>query len=442
MILGGGVAGLSAAAELRGAGHDVLLVEARARLGGRVFTFRDRAHAAGTAVELGAEFLHEGSELLVQLARRHHLRVCEVEGTSWIADPTRVSALHSIDDFDARVSDGLREAFRHVPRRGDRSMAEALALASLPPRTLALTRAFVEGFQAGPADVMSARALSKGGAEGAGRSRRLIDGYDDVVRVLTTILDADVRLGTTVRRVTFRERNVHIAAVGESGHSVEITAKAAIVALPIGVLQLAPGAEGAVEFDPPLRTKLDAFAHVSMSHVTKLTLWFREPFWRSAARVPANQRKALERAAFFFAPNAPFPTFWTSRPIDSPFLVAWAGGPAHDALRQRSPESIVSAALDGFASILGVRRGVVHDAFETSFTHDWQSDPFARGAYSFIRVGGEAGPAALRRPLKRTLFFAGEHTCEPPDNGTVHGALKSGQRAAREVCRALVRSGR
>jgi monoamine oxidase len=74
---------------------------------------------------------------------------------------------------------------------------------------------------------------------------------------------------------------------------------------------------------------------------------------------------------------------------------------------------------------------------ENVWTHDWEHDPFARGAYSYQRVGGADAPAALARPLKRTLFFAGESTGTDGGTGTVDAAIVTGRRAAAQVLRAL-----
>jgi monoamine oxidase len=65
--------------------------------------------------------------------------------------------------------------------------------------------------------------------------------------------------------------------------------------------------------------------------------------------------------------------------------------------------------------------------------HDWQTDPFARGAYSYAKVGADGAQEALAAPIENTLFFAGEATDTSGHNGTVHGAIASGYRAAQEI---------
>jgi monoamine oxidase len=72
-----------------------------------------------------------------------------------------------------------------------------------------------------------------------------------------------------------------------------------------------------------------------------------------------------------------------------------------------------------------------------AWTHNWEADPYTRGAYSYIVVGGDDAPAKLARPLRRTLFFAGEASDPDGRTGTVHGAIATGHRAAKQVLRAL-----
>jgi monoamine oxidase len=67
-----------------------------------------------------------------------------------------------------------------------------------------------------------------------------------------------------------------------------------------------------------------------------------------------------------------------------------------------------------------------------AYVQDWHADPWSRGGYSYLLVGGEGAREELAAPLKDTLFFAGEAT-DSEEAGTVAGALRSGQRAAKEI---------
>ena len=103
----------------------------------------------------------------------------------------------------------------------------------------------------------------------------------------------------------------------------------------------------------------------------------------------------------------------------------------------RHPDRVGGSRLRRTGDDLGVSRRRVSSQVEACWTHDWQDDPFARGAYSYALVGGAETAAQLARSIKGTLWFAGEAADPEGRNGTVHGAIGSGRRAAHLVIRAL-----
>lgn len=427
LVLGAGMAGLAAAEALLRRGLDVLVVEARGRLGGRVHTLQDRLTPA--PIELGAELVHEGARRAVRLAREGRLALHERDGTTWARGS---DGLVQLEDFDARVARGLEAATSQLDGAGDLSFEDALARSGASPEEGELARAFVEGFHAADARAVSAKGLEAAGSEGTGRTLRVAGGYGALVDVLAARIGGHVRLGARASRVVHREGDVRVTVEGPTGHARELRARAAVVALPLGVLRARPGEHGAVVFDPPL-DRDGALAVIEPGHVAKLTLRFREAFWHDL------RGGELRRAAFFFHPPGVFPTFWTARPLDAPVLVAWSGGPRARTILGQGERTLLDLALAGLAETLGVPRDVPLDALEAWFFHDWTHDPLARGAYSWPRVGGAEVARELARP-RGSLVFAGEHTVPPPDNGTVHGALDSGARGARQVLGALSRS--
>jgi len=95
---------------------------------------------------------------------------------------------------------------------------------------------------------------------------------------------------------------------------------------------------------------------------------------------------------------------------------------------------IVEQALQSLSTVFGGRPQSELE-LEAAYLHNWQTDPFSRGAYSYITVGGSDARNILAAPLEDTLFFAGEATDTENEAATVTGALQSGARAAREVTR-------
>ena len=156
-----------------------------------------------------------------------------------------------------------------------------------------------------------------------------------------------------------------------------------------------------------------------MGTATRITLVFRERFWEAA----------VPNLSFLIAQQKTPPTWWTSAPDPSPALTGWLAGPR--ALRPTTGAALRDQALTTLAEIFG-RDDLT--AMLTSFhTHDWQSDPYSLGAYSYAPAGALEASDNLAIPVENTLYFAGEHTDTTGHWGTVHAALRSGLRAASQI---------
>ena len=162
--------------------------------------------------------------------------------------------------------------------------------------------------------------------------------------------------------------------------------------------------------------------------------WSR--FWEEGGPSLPDPEEA-RAIAFMHAPEEPVPVWWTLRALRAPLLVGWAGGPRGAALAALDRDHQEALCVGAVATVLGLEERRVRDELVAVHSHDWARDPFARGAYSFARVGGAEAGAWLARPLAETLFFAGEATAPGGSVGTVHGAVASGERAAGEVLAAL-----
>ena len=143
--------------------------------------------------------------------------------------------------------------------------------------------------------------------------------------------------------------------------------------------------------------------------------------------------------SFVHLGRAPVPTWWVPRPFPPTMLVGWIAGRRADRVRGAVPDARRPPARS--AGRPRARRrcepGAVTAAIEDARVFDWGADPFARGAYSWVPVGGLDAPAALAAPIADRLFFAGEATDTIGDPGTVHGAMTTGTRAAAEIAAAL-----
>jgi monoamine oxidase len=202
----------------------------------------------------------------------------------------------------------------------------------------------------------------------------------------------------------------------------EFRAPRAVITLPLGVLQA-----GSVAFTPPLDAKKQALELLSMGPVIRVSLCFQDKFWEDDPH--------MRDLSFLLTDNEHFPTWWTSNPLPYPILTGWAAGRYGRALTGKSAKQVTPVALAALAGTLGTSAADLKTKLKASFTHDWQTDAFAHGAYSYGNVGGENAAQFLAEPLADTLFFAGEATNVEGHNGTVNGAINSGRRAAEEIVR-------
>jgi monoamine oxidase len=429
VIVGAGAAGLAAAEDLTREGLSIVLVEARSRIGGRIWTRHPRG--SPTPIELGPEFVHGRSDLLFEIAREAGLLIGRLPG---------VHAEISASGW--RRSKDYWERFEKIARQmrssgRDRSVAEFLkSRRRMPGAQKKLVASIVEGYDAAFLDRASERALSTAGESPfdpeEAEQFRLLSGYGAVARWLWSRIAhrrVQASFSSPVRSVQWKRGHVSVFI-----DSKRIRARRAVITLPIGVLKAPNGTPGAVHFDPEPEGIRRALARLEMGKAVKLVLRFREPFWRKCEDYERLQSKGGQEIAFFHRPGAAFPTWWSAAPAEVPMLTGWAGGPAAQALESLPRALHLRRALETLESLFGIPRRQVERLLVAHHHHDWNADPFSRGAYSFVVVGGATAPAALARPVEDTLFFAGEAT-ERDQSGTVPGAIVSGRRAARLITR-------
>jgi len=461
VIIGAGAAGLAAARELTRAGHEVVVLEARDRVGGRVLTHRPQS--SPVPIELGAEFVHGRSPELFQIATAANLEVYEVSERHWYFEKGKVSKSTEFWRAIEGLTDGMKKADR------DRSLKEFLE--TLPDdednrRAKSMVVRYVEGFHAANIERAGIRGLVKANEAAdeidGDRAFRLVDGYDALIQAMRAEAEsrgAQFHLNTIVKEIRWAGARIELSCEQDSA-PIEFAAAHVIVTLPVSLLKESDGEVAAVRFTPDLPTdKRAAIEALPMGNVVKINLMFRERFWETVKRWDENANQVDFRdAAFFHCPGAPLPTWWTQLPIRAPMLVGWTGGPNAERLNQKTEGSgqtaqsrrpaaggrkqetglrqdtsgLTDQAIESLSAIFNLSRRDIESQLDASYIHNWRDDPFTRGAYAYVPVNGLADQRTLAQPVDHKLYFAGEAT-SIGHIGTVHGAIQSGQRAAQEL---------
>jgi monoamine oxidase len=425
VVVGAGAAGLQAAVQLGRAGKTVILLEGRDRIGGRIWTERDRDWQM--PIELGAEFIHAGNPTLKRVLRAGHISKQPVKEQHWFIENGRrwemPDVWDKIDDVMKRIGPRYRKSF------GEWLRAHADELDSADRK---LAETFVNGFQGAPLDRMSANTLYE--AAGADEKQfRVACGYGELVATLQRQLRADrvtLRLGSVVHRINWRRGRVVVFSGRNAWH-----AKAVLIAVPLGILQSRRGQAGHIQFSPTPVARQRLWRKLGAGHAVRVVLHMRADIWKRGV-IPAQLREDAGAAFGFLHSDEPFfPMWWAEAP--HPVFVGWTGGPEAKKLAGVSPKRVFERARRTFSKLLGCSEAALARAIVDWRTHDWATDPFTRGAYSFSVAGLEAAPQAIARPIANTLFFAGEATADALELGTVPGALASGERAAKQIVEVL-----
>lgn len=412
VVVGAGVAGLTAASNLAAAGLDVVVIEARDRIGGRSHT---QSVGSGKA-DLGAAWVHDpvhnplttflestGIEIVSDGMWGHGMRA--FTKNRWLSTgmtSTLVAALYNFDAAAARAgvnsdrySDGIKwylESQAHPAT--EFTFVEAF-----------LGRIIGAGVTGDHASDISLDGMAAYEGEESGHNALVVGGYGQLVEHLAHSLN--IQLSTPISRVDHSDSGAQVLGMGQT-----FAASWAVVTVPLGVLK-----GGGLQFAPDLPAdQLRALSKLKAKSLEKVILTFDDRFWDD----DVFQVALLDDANGFI---------WLhdlSRTSGVPTLAALYN-PAI-----ASAPMFGEVAVDGFRSLLGNMFGSVPEIRGVATTN-WSRDPYSLGAYSFVPVGASIEDMrALTRPAGPRVLLAGEHTF-PSYYGTVQAAWLSGQRAARTI---------
>ncbi len=394
IVVGAGAAGIAAARRLHDAGQRVIVLEARARIGGRAWTQR----AGGFPLDLGCGWLHsadrnpwseiaQGLGLAIDKTRPPWTRPSLPVGFP-IADQQAFRT--ALDAFYDRV-DEIAQAGEDVPA------SEALPQGGRWNALIGTIGTFVAGAEW---DKVSAVDLHR--YEDSGLDWRVAEGYGELIARHAAGLD--IAFECAVRTIDHRGRPLRV----ETDRGA-MTADAVIVTIPTPLI-----ASEAIVFSPALPDKIEAAAGLPLGHDDKLFLSLEQ-----AEEFPADSR-------LFGRTDRVATAAYHLRPFGRPMIECYFGGDLAADLERGGPPAFFDFAKTELVNLLG---SAFAGRIAPIALYPWGSDPFTRGAYSFAKPGHADGRAVLAAPVDDRLYFAGE-ACSRNDFSTAHGAYRSGLAAA------------
>jgi monoamine oxidase len=430
LVAGAGLAGLAAAHDLSSAGAEVTIVDARDRVGGRVWTIRN-GFAEGQHAEAGGDMIDEAHHEIRGLCQDLGVQLTRIlrGGFGYVRpDPAgtpRTVSRQAGHGWD-RLAESLREQirpYRLAEQRWDSPIAADLARRSASQwldevRADDELRTTVRGlrgfFLADPDDLSLIALVDQFAADDQPAPRhmyRIDGGNDQLAGALAAPFGDRLRLNTEVVAVSHRGKGVR-AGLKHGRTIATFACDYMVLALPATTLRRVP-------ITPALPAQQhDAIAQLKYGHAMKTLLQFSRRFWR----IPGRPRA--------FGSALPFGAVWDGNEQQrgrAGILSMLAGGGASDA----SQAMLARDGAQGFVDALdwlGSKRASLVAARHVV----WEHDPMARGGYAYFDPAFDPSLRAwLARPCGR-LFFAGEHT-SVKWQGYMNGAVESGRRAAAEI---------
>jgi len=447
LIVGAGIAGLTASYRLKQAGVPVDIIEARNRVGGRI---QSDTNAAGTSttVELGGEFIDTEHIYMRRLAKELDLSMADLEEAqsgltpyTYYFEGCRVSFQTLVEEFAPlaellradinRISDRIsyRESTPFDRKLDNLSISEYLDPFDISPRLRGLLKIicmseygreveeqsslnllFLIGTEPGTCDIFGT----------SDRRFQIVGGNDQVSRLLAQRLGDSVATGTALEAISTLSDGRYRVSLRDGTRTEDRTYERILLTLPFSVLRRIPLR---VDLPPAKRKAIDSLGYGTNS---KLIAAYGERVWRTRYQATASVDT-----------DKGFKNIWEATPFapgPQGLVTELTGGDLGRSIGSGTPESQVNRFLPQFEEVFP---GVTQERIGPAIRAYWTGEEFSRGSYSCYLVGQWTQMYSSEGERAGNIFFAGDHTTSQEYQGFMEGGVRSGERAAMEILRDL-----
>ncbi len=422
IIIGGGASGLAAGRKITQAGKKVCVLEARNRLGGRIYTLTSTDFS--TLIEAGAEFVHGIMPATESLLKESGIELYSTTGKYYRVKNGKFKRIRNIGEFLILLS-------KAYSLKQDMPFGKFLDqyLHNEKFKDIRETaRAFVEGYDAADIERASTFALREEWKNfKISNQYRLKGGHIKLIDFLSKEIiknNGKILLSTVVKEIRWKRDIVEV--ISDKGKIY--SARKALITVPLGILQSKPEDEAHIRFSPGLPEKLAAAKSIGYGAATKVFLEFRDAFWEHSE----NKIRKMPELSLLLS-DTPITACWTQLPNKAPLLTGWLAGPQAEKNKDTPDEDIINIALDALSYIFNADRSFLINNLSAGKVVNWQNDPFSLGAYSYATLESNLAKKILAQPVVETLFFAGEALSEGAAMGTAEEALSNGIKTAEKL---------
>jgi monoamine oxidase len=418
IIIGGGAAGLMAAKLISKAGKNILLLEARDRLGGRIRCIENFSFPA----QGGAEFIHGDLQTTFDLLKEAGIKTkklegnfCRVEQGKWETDENiaphwglLMKKLNTCSE-NISVDDFLTNNFH----------------AKKYERLKIQFKKYVQGYDAADTKYASVLAIKKEMQHEDETQYRPVPGYSALVDYLVKSClkhSGVIKTNEAVRKIS---GNKNIEVVTSSGKYI---GEKVIIAVPLGVLQSSKNSKSLINLPAYLNAYTKMSKQIGNGSVIKFLLEFDRAFWLDKDFL---KTKNIAPPLYIFT-NAKIPTWWTQYPSKIPLLTGWIGGPPAFEMKNYSERRFKTLFMESLATVFSLPKTEIEKRLINYKIMNWSKEPHILGGYSYATLKTEKARQFLNQPYENTFYFAGEYL---PENSasTVDAALQSGIQVAKQI---------